>query len=356
MREGRAEERTSRRGFLAAAGAGALAGFAGCSSLNLTDEGAGDTERSTPAVERPAAVYYPTHATGMQTSGVERSNGYACALTYTIPETFWLVTGDETAEATPTAGDELHVMPVVWDVETGQRLTDLGPMLRFADDGRVVASNAPWPMLAQRMGFHYGGNVALPGGGVYDVTVRVGAPAARHAGALAAPASATFEFSLAYSAAELDAIAYRTIEGAGERGALDPMEMRMLPSSALPAPDALPGRHLGTGRIGDAAVAATVLDDATRFGGTESDVYLAVSPRTPYNRYPLPMAGFSARVDGADYDLVETLDDDLGHHYGIALDADVARATVSLDVPPQVSRHEGYETAFLDTGHATLGE
>nr|WP_281063874.1 iron transporter [Halarchaeum solikamskense] len=211
-------------------------------------------------------------------------------------------------------------------------------------------------MLAQRMGFHYGDNVALPSGGTYDVTVHVGAPAARRTGALAAPESATFEFSLAYSAAEIDAISYRTIDRAGERGALDPMSMRMIPGGALPAVDALPGRRLGTGTIGDAAVAATLLDDATGFGGDESDVYLAVSPRTPYNDYPLPMAGFGARVDGTDHDLVETIDAALGHHYGVVLDGDVSRVTIGLDVPPQVSRHGGYETAFFDTASVTLGE
>ena len=292
----------------------------------------------------------------MQMSGVETADGYACALTYTIPETFWLVGGTDTAKATPTAGDELHVMPVIWDVETGQRLTDVSPMLRFIDDGSVVASNAPWPMLAQRMGFHFGDNVALPGGSTYDVTVHLGAPAARRTGGLATPESTTFEFSLAYSAAELDAIAYRTIDRTGERGALEPMTMQMPPGSALPAADALPGRHLGRGTIGDAAIIATVVDDATRFGGSESDTYLAVSPRTPYNEYPLPMAGFDARIDGSDYDLVETIDAELGHHYGAVLDGDVSRATITLDVPPQVSRHGGYETAFFETTSVELGE
>lgn len=347
----------SRRAFLATLGAGALAGLAGCSSLNLTNEETqnGGSRTSTPLSDRPDAVYYPTHVDGMAMSGMQKSNGYACALTYTVPETFWLVTGDETPKASPTAGDEIHVMPVVWDTKTGQRLTDLSPMLRFADDGAVVTSNAPWPMLSQRMGFHFGDNVALPGGGTYDVSVRVGAPAVRRTGGVAAPDSATFDFSLAYSAAELDALAYRTLDRAGERGAVDPMNMTMLPDSTLPKPDALPGRSFGTGTVGDAAVVATVLDDATRFGGDESDTYLAVSPRTPYNRYPLPMAGFSARVDGERYDLTETTDADLGHHYGVTIVGDVERTTVSLDLPPQISRHEGYETAFFDTTSVTLG-
>ncbi|GAD51509.1 hypothetical protein MBEHAL_0269 [Halarchaeum acidiphilum MH1-52-1] len=352
--------RVSRRSFLAASATGAITGLAGCSSLNLTSDETGDSSGSENATvaDRPDAVYYPTHVDGMLLSGVRKANGYACALTYTMPHAFWLVTGERATRAGPTADDEIHVMPVVWDAETGQRLTDLNPVLRFRDGGRVLTSDAPWPMLAQQMGFHFGDNVALPGGGTYDVTLRVGAPAARHTGALATPDSATFDFSLAYSPKELDAISYRTLDQAGERGAVEPMDMTAVPSAALPKPDALPGRLLGTGTAGDAAVVATVLDDATRFGGDDSDVYLAVSPRTPYNRYPLPMAGLDARVGGTTHDLRETIDGELGHHYGAAIGGDVedAPVTVSVDVPPQVSRHEGYETAFLDTPRVTLGE
>lgn len=348
-----------RRRFLAGLGAGGLAGLAGCSTLNLTredvDADSGSTSESL-VPDRPDAVYYPTHVDGMRTAGVRKRRGYACALTYTTPHQFWLVTGGETTRVTARTSDDIHVMPVVWHVETGTVLTDLNPVVRFFDGDTLVTSTAPWPMLAQRMGLHYGDNVVLPGdGGTYDVTVRVGAPAAARTGALAdAPEGVTFDFSLAYSQAELDAISYDYRRDAGERGAAEPMGMEAVPSGRLPAADALPGRVLGTATTGDAALVATVLDDATRFGGDGSRSYLAVSPRTPYNRYPLPMTGLRATVAGETHDLTETLDPELGHHYGVALDAAPDTADVGITVPPQVSRHEGYETAFLDMPAVTI--
>lgn len=351
--------RTGRRGFLAAAGASALAGLAGCSAFNLTSDEVGGRSAPTTArlvSDRPDAVYYPTHVDGMQTSGVRRANGYACALTYTAPHRFWLVSGTERTRVPIQASDGIHVMPVVWHEASGRVLTDVNPVLRFRDDDALVTSDAPWPMLAQHMGYHYGDNVVIDPG-TYDVTVRVGAPAARRTGALTdAPDGATFDFTLAYSQAELDAISVRSLRNAGDRGAVEPMGMQKIATASVPAADALPGRVLGTDSVGDATIAATVVDDAVRFGGDESQAYLAVSPRTPYNRYPLPETGLRAIVAGDTYDLTETLDDELGLHYGALLDAAPDAVTVALTLPPQVARHEGYETAFLRTGSVELGD
>jgi len=105
----------------------------------------------------------------------------------------------------------------------------------------------------------------------------------------------------------------------------------------------------------------TSLDDATAFDGGEDQQYLAVSPRTPYNRFPLPLMSLSATLsrDGEavfdDY-LYEWLDPDLGVHYGAVVDGVETgdELTISVDTPPQVSRHEGYETAFLNMPDATL--
>jgi hypothetical protein len=58
---------------------------------------------------------------------------------------------------------------------------------------------------------------------------------------------------------------------------------------------------------------------------------------------------FDGRLPGA-------LDDTLGFHYGASVPdvraGDTVRVTV--DVPPQVARHEGYETAFLGMPPVTL--
>ncbi|WP_435095943.1 iron transporter [Halarchaeum sp. P4] len=347
----------SRRAFLGTLGAGGLAGLAGCSALNLTREETQSSRSSEPPLpDRPNAVYYPSHVDGMLMSGMQTRGGYACALTYTVPHRFWLTVGEETKRVSVRAEDSLHVMPVVWDAATNTVLTDLNPVVRFRADGELVTSNAPWPMLSQSMGFHFGDNVALPGdGGSYEVSVRVGAPAARRVGTLAdAPESVTFDFSLAYSQSELEAVSRRFVRTAGERGAVDPTEMKM-PVAQVPPAEDLSGRVLGQGTSGDATFVATVIDDATRFGGGESQTYLAVSVRTPCNRIPLPMTGLRAKMGGTTRDLTETLDADLGHHYGTVLDTAPGPLSLEVTVPSQAARHEGYETAFLSTGTVTVG-
>jgi hypothetical protein len=47
--------------------------------------------------------------------------------------------------------------------------------------------------------------------------------------------------------------------------------------------------------------------------------------------------------------LRSTLDPELGYHYGAAVESVESgdSLTVTVDAPPQVSRHEGYETAFV---------
>jgi len=113
----------------------------------------------------------------------------------------------------------------------------------------------------------------------------------------------------------------------------------------------LPGQVFEPQRSGDATFAALV-SDADRF--TDGSSYLAISPRTPYNDIFLPFTSLSAAVEGSgsvrQNELVEALDHEIGHHYGVAIDDLAAgdRVTVSVDSPPQVSRHDGYETAFFN--------
>jgi hypothetical protein len=49
-------------------------------------------------------------------------------------------------------------------------------------------------------------------------------------------------------------------------------------------------------------------------------------------------------------ELLRTLDPDLGYHYGAVLESVRSgdELPITIDTPPQVARHEGYETAFLD--------
>ncbi|MFB6135888.1 MAG: iron transporter [Halobacteriaceae archaeon] len=346
-----------RRRFLAlagagAAGAGGAGSLAGCLGLFETR-----SFSAPPVVEdRPDAVYYPTHVEQMATSGIRTENGYACALTYTYPHRFWLVSGTHRNRVKIEPDDAMHVMPVVWHAETGQVLPDVSPHLGVSRDGESVRSVSPWPMLSQPMGFHFGDNVRLPGDGTYDVSVHVGAPSGRRIGALAdAPGDVTFEFTLDYSRSKLESIPWRNLpDEAGSRGAVPHAEMPKLPPSTVPEPTALPGRVLGSGTSGDAEFVVSVLEDATRFGGAESDSYLVVSPRSPYDRYLLPMMTLSASVRGSTRDLTATLAPDVGFHYGAALDGPPSEVTVHVDTPPQFARHEGYETAFVQMPDVTV--
>ncbi|WP_255193296.1 iron transporter [Natronobeatus ordinarius] len=129
--------------------------------------------------------------------------------------------------------------------------------------------------------------------------------------------------------------------------------------SALPPAQALPGTLQGTPESGDAVLATTLIAPGSRFVDGD-EWYLAISPRTPYNRCVLPLMALEATLEGADgtetVDLVETLDHELEYHYGAPLSSasDGDELTIAVRTPPQVSRHQGYETAFVEMPDVTL--
>jgi hypothetical protein len=118
------------------------------------------------------------------------------------------------------------------------------------------------------------------------------------------------------------------------------------------APD-LPGDALGRGRVDDLELVATRVT-ADRFG---TDPYLVVVAQTPYNRLVVPRARIAARADGViDGRLTPALDPELGYHYGTPAPGLTTDVTVeaTVETPPIVARHEGYETAFLTSGSVSL--
>jgi hypothetical protein len=303
-------------------------------------------------------VYYPSHVEGMEMVGMYRANGYKCALTYSLPHRFWLVTGTRRKEVRVEDEGSMHLMPVVWDAETGIVPPDVNPQVAIDQNGSTVTQLSPWPMLSQPMGFHFGDNVALGGDGTYQVEVSIGEPSSRRTGSLAEnTGGASFSFDFEFAESMLEEIMIRQVpaEKQGTGGAVDPMSTEMLPSSQVPAESDLPGNVRGTGTSGDASFVVTTLEDSTAFGGGPSQQYLAVSPRTPYNRHPLTHMSLSATLerDGKTiYDgiLTETIDPDLHAHYGVAVD-DVESGdelTITVDAPPQTARHVGYERAFIE--------
>jgi uncharacterized protein involved in high-affinity Fe2+ transport len=345
-----------RRSYLrTVTAAGAAAGLPGCAGFELARSG----RRVPPVPEgRPDGVYYPSHVEGMQMAGGGSGGDYRAAVMYSYPHRFWNVNGRSVERTDIEPDDDVHLMASVWDPETGQVLPDTGLTIEITKDGDLVSQEVIYPMLSQPMGFHYGANFGLDGDGRYDVRLGVGAVSTRRTGAFrdrfAAPA--TVDVAVEYSRSARDDVRYRTLDRAGERGAVEPMAMEMLPDSAAPERSSLPGTVVGSATSADAVLVATVLSSPPRGvdGGGE---YLAVSARTPYNRMLLPAMALSARLvrDGESVfagELRRTLDPDLSYHYGAAVESvrDGDELELAPTIPPQTARHEGYEMAFGGLG------
>lgn len=399
----------NRRRFLRSGAVAGTLAVAGCTGL---EDGTPETEDETPTPEPddepeadddenplaalprvqdpPDEVYLPTHREGMLMGEPERAGEFLVAPMYTIPHRFWIVTGQRLKEVEPRTADDLHLMVGIWDPETGVPLPDdAGTTIEILSDGESIDRRGPWPMLSQGMGFHFGDNVALDGDGEYTIRVEVGGvEGVRRTGELAGrfDDGGVAEFELSFDTDLLDELAgrieYLDEDDWGEPGALEPMEHghgehgehddghdhdnghgdghhehgdhEHQPYPTAPPVEELPGERLGTPESDGAVLATTLLDADFRL--SEDGRYLAVSPRTPYNRGVLPTMGLSATLhDGGDDDPIEerlpkTIDHELGVHYGATLPSVESGDRIEIDVetPPQASRHQGYETAFLE--------
>jgi len=383
----------NRRRFLSVgATVAAIAGLAGCTS----DDGENDPAESDdmPRVENPPdAVYLPSHTDGMAMLDTEIAGEFAVSPMLSIPHFFWIVEtgiGDGVERVDPPEGDSVHFMASVWDPETEVVLpVDAGLSIDIEQDGRLVDSRAPWAMLSQGMGFHFGDNYELDGNGQYTETVSTGSLenvrlTGEMEGRFQRSETVTVEFEMTNERRQrlVESVQRFEEERWGSRAAVSPMNhgqggMRegdmqdddrgehhdgghRMPYSSLPEPETLPGTLLGTPTFDDAVYATTLLEPGSRF--VEGDEqYLAVSPRTPYNRCVLPQMSLSATLEG-DGEVVDvgglqpTLDHELEFHYGVAVE-DVRvgdELVLSIDSVPQAARHQGYETAFTETGERRL--
>ncbi|MFA9428022.1 hypothetical protein [Natronorubrum sp. A-ect3] len=396
-----------RRTFVQRTGAatGILA-LAGCLETDGDDPDA-DEETDDPATDDdamprfpviedpPAAVYRPTHRESMRMLEPITAGEYTLAPMLSYPHPFWLVTGgageDDVERVDPEQGRGVHMMFTLWDDETGIVLpVDTSATITVSQDGdRVGSPHSPWPMISQEMGFHFGDNVPLEDDGTYTVEVELPPIPTRTTGDLegrftdSETVTFEFEYDQAFREQVVGGVEYFDESEWGERGALEPMDHGHgdhdghhnddnghhdhghVPYSALPPADAYPGTRLEPAdevdtdlpRSGDAAIFATLLESGSRLADGD-DQYLLVSPRTPYNRVPLADMAMHVTVerDGepvGDADgtvLEQTLDSEYDLHYGVSLaplqpgDA----VTVTFESPPQVARHQGYETAFLE--------
>ncbi|WP_226479791.1 iron transporter [Natrinema amylolyticum] len=378
----------NRRRFLrgtATIGAVGTVGTAGClERLGFEEESAW---ANPPLVEnRPDAVYLPASREEMATYGMAADGDYAAALSYTFPHRFWTVeaTSDGKQLVEVDTDDSHHLMVTVWDRET-HTVLPVDMRLEVLQDGSPVDAgvSSPWPMLSQRMGFHYGDNVRLPGEGEYTVRVRAGPVSLERTGAFEGrfESAGSLEIDFEYVRSDINGLSFETLDEDkwGSRDALSVMQhgegssghdgdhgggsdghdgdLGPPPTGQGPPVADIPGESLGTERSGDAAI-TVFATDADRF--TDDGSYLAICPRTPYNGIILPLTSLSVAVE-RDGDVVregalaETLDGAFGHHYGLEIDELAAgdRVTVTVDSPPQVSRHDGYETAFFEFDDVT---
>ena len=352
---------TTRRAFLGSVAAGGVVGTAGClGALGFSRQSAW---RDPPLVDdRPDAVYVPAVTEGMGMYGRTTAGRYGVALTYSYPHRFWTLSGRDRSKTVVEADDDIHLMVSLWDRETERVLPlDSGVTIEIRNEGGIVTQEVAYPMLSQTMGLHYGSNYVLDGEGAYEARVQVGGVSLRrsgaYAGAFESPATATIDFE--FDTGKLHEVSISRPESAGDRGAVAPMAMDGVPVGRAPDTESLPGRHLGRGTAGDAVFEVFALDAQDgRFG---SDPYFYVSARTPHNGITLPMMGLAAtlRRDGEaawESALTRTLDPELGYHYGASV-PDVREGdevTITTTVPPQVARHDGYETAFLEMGEVSV--
>ncbi|EMA44287.1 DUF7350 domain-containing protein [Halococcus saccharolyticus] len=329
---------------------GASGGTTGGNGTNGTDTIA-STSRTNTTTSGTTATETSDKSDAMPIAG-----DYRFALMYAAPHVFWTINGVETTRQPIEQGDSLHLMSVVWDPKSGTVLPDTGLSVEITRDGDLVSEEVIYPMLSQRMGFHYGANFPLPGDGSYTARLSVGGTGVRRTGAFAGrfaePASVTIEFPFTETTREQ--VVSPKAPRAGEPGAIAPMAMGTVPSAVAPTKSELGGAFVGRATSGDAVFLVTRLspDESPLDDGNP---YLAVSARTPYNSLVLPAMALSATLErnGStvfDGPLKRTLDSDLGYHYGAAVDSARPddRLTISVTTPPQVARHEGYENAFLD--------
>ncbi|MFW5963722.1 MAG: iron transporter, partial [Natronomonas sp.] len=342
----------NRRTFLATSAA-VVGSLAGCAGGESTTE---STPRQTPSprptgtppyyegVDLPDGVYVQPFENAMSMQGRAEVGPYRVALMYAAPHRFWLVEGDRASERPIRPADDLHLMAVVWDGETGVVVPETGLSVEIARNGDTVSEEVIYPMLSQSMGFHYGGNFILDGDGTYEVDVTVGGLPIRATGAFEgrfeSPQSATI--SLSFTEAEREAVSVERLEAYGGRGAASPSRMDALPSPLTI--EEVRGEALGTASTHDAEVVPTVLDGADAPVGER---YLAVYLRTPYNRMAILGAAWSATVRRSgevltEMDLRRTFDPEVGYHYGAELSTTLRagdEVVLTPVTPPQVARH-----------------
>lgn len=136
-----------------------------------------------PTPRTQAQVEEPRLNQRMQPVASTTWEGMRISVARTEPSEFMIFQGrDNRRTVEPQPEDSVHLMAVLADAETGERIPYSTVWFTITDeDGNVVFDDRTWPMLSRNMGTHYGVNVGFPEPGTYRLEVQVGAPiSARH--------------------------------------------------------------------------------------------------------------------------------------------------------------------------------
>jgi hypothetical protein len=342
----------------AVATAGCMSDSGGSTATTADATDAAESTTTTP--DGPSGIYVQTFMDEMSMVGMGKAGDLRAMLMLSIPHNFWNVNGTSVEQTTVADADSFHLMTSVFDAETG-RVLPSSVSTEVVQDDDLVTQEVTYPMLSQRMGFHYGANFELPEFGSYTARVNFeGLGSTRGIGALEGKyeSSTTLEVAFEWTESVADAFSVRDVDAGGQAGAVKPMGSMDAPMGRLPAPDALPGTVVGSKVADGANLVVGRVDDGDRFADGD---YLYVSARTRYNGFVVPMMGLEATVrrDGETVfsdRLAPTVDPKAGYHYGAAVDGLEAgdEVAVSATTPSQVARHEGYERAFRQLGSRTF--
>jgi uncharacterized protein involved in high-affinity Fe2+ transport len=94
------------------------------------------------------------------------------------PVPFYIDEGTSYREIKPTPKSSFHLMVMLTDKHTGVAIPYATVWVVIKQHGKTVFNERQWPMLSEFMGPHYGNDVALPGPGMYHLSVQVSAPEA----------------------------------------------------------------------------------------------------------------------------------------------------------------------------------
>jgi hypothetical protein len=181
---------TTRRAAAAALTVALAGGLAACggddSSSNVSASGttaSGDMAGMDMGGSGGGAGKGAAETMQMRRLGSASAAGRKVELDVSAPVTFSVYEGEKLVKHAPTTGQNAHVMLLLSDAQTGDRLPDATITLRITDpSGKVVSSGPQYPMIGMGMGIHYGDNVTIPKSGKYVAQLVVGPPRiGRHA-------------------------------------------------------------------------------------------------------------------------------------------------------------------------------